>query len=59
MGTILLGILFVLLCAAISRTAWKVMRQWNSPSKEYQQKMADIQRRKRELGIMDDDNEPK
>ena len=59
MGTVLLGIIFVLLCAAIARIAWKVIRQWNSPSKEYQQKMADIQRRKRELGIEDDEFEQK
>lgn len=57
LGTILLGILTLLLCVAILRIAWKVGLQWNSPTKEYQKKMADIQRRKKELGIEDENSQ--
>ena len=52
---VLLGIIFLLLCAAILRIAFKAGKQWNSPKREYEAQMEDIRRRKRELGIDEDD----
>jgi len=57
MREILLGVVFFFICIAIVRIALKAGRQWNSPQRQYEKQMEDIQRRKRELGIVDEDSE--
>jgi hypothetical protein len=56
MQVFLLGLVTLLMLAAMAWIVFRVTRQWNSPKKQFQQKMGDIQRRKRELGIVDDDS---
>ncbi len=55
MQIILLGIVAILMLMAMVWIAFRVIRQWNHPKRAYQAQMDDIKRRKRELGIVDDD----
>lgn len=51
---IIFAVLFIVVCAAILRLGAKAVKQWQSPRKQYEAQMEDIQRRKKELGIDDD-----
>jgi len=52
---VLLALVVLLICCAIFWLAYRIFRQWNRPSDKYRAQMEDIQRRKRELGIVDDE----
>ena len=51
----LIAIVLLLMCIAIIYIALRAIKQWNKPQRDYQAKMEDIQRRKRALGIADEE----
>jgi cell division protein FtsL len=55
MQIVLLILITLLMCASMVWIAIRVGRQWAAPKKQYQKKLDDIQRRKRELGLTEDD----
>lgn len=55
MANILIGLVILLMCTAIVWIFIRVIRQWNGPKNRYQKQMQDIQRRKRELGLVEEE----
>ena len=51
---VILGLIILLMISAILWIGFRVFKQWNKPNKQFEARMADIQQRKRELGIDDD-----
>ena len=48
---VILGLIILLMISAILWIGFRVFKQWNKPNKQFEARMADIQQRKRELGI--------
>ena len=56
MPAVLIGVVILLIGAAMVWIAIRVVRQWKQPQKRYESEWQDIQRRKQALGIDDKDN---